>query len=55
MRVTLIIFVIGLISGLFCIGGFLWGAMEGKPRKVWLIGAGATILVALAGLLIHKG
>ena len=52
---TLIIFVVGLLAGLFCIGGFLWSAMDGKPRKVWLIGAGATIVVALAGLVIHKG
>jgi hypothetical protein len=28
--------------------------MEQKPTRIWLIGAGAAIVVGIAGLLLHK-
>jgi len=49
-----VILFISLIAGLFCVGGFLWSAMEQKPMKIWLIGAGAAIIVGILGLLLHK-
>jgi len=47
---SLIIFISGLLLGLTCIGGFMWSAMEQKPKFIWLIGAGIAIIVGLAGL-----
>jgi len=55
MSIGLLFFVTCLLAGLFCVGGFLWSAMEGKPRAIWLIGTGAAIIVGLAGLVLHKG
>lgn len=52
---SLIIFVIGLLSGLLCIGGFMWSAMEQKPKAIWLLGAGIAILVGMAGLIFRSG
>ena len=49
-----VFFLISLIAGLFCVGGFLWSTMEGKPKSIWLIGAGATIVVGIAGLVLHS-
>ncbi|MCL4309401.1 MAG: hypothetical protein M0Z32_04250 [Actinomycetota bacterium] len=49
-----VFFLISLIAGLFCMGGFLWSTMEGKPKSIWLIGAGATIVVGIAGLVLHS-
>jgi len=53
MSIGLILFVLVLLLGLFCIGGFLWSAMQEKPKKVWLIGAAAAVIVAIAGLITH--
>ena len=52
---VLLIFSICLIAGLFCVGGFLWSAMEQKPKSIWLIGAAVAILVGLAGLVLRVG
>ncbi len=52
---SLIIFIICLLAGLVCLGGFLWSAMEQKPKVIWLIGGGVTILVGLAGLILRSG
>jgi hypothetical protein len=52
---SLFIFVIGLLSGLLCIGGFMWSAMEEKPKAIWLLGAGIAILVGMAGLIFRSG
>ncbi len=53
MHLSLIIFVVCLLAGLFCFGGFLWSAMEKKPKTIWLTGLGVTILVGIAGLVLH--
>ncbi len=50
-----LIFFLCLVSGLFCVGGFLWSAMEQKPKAFWLLGGTAILIVGLAGLLLHKG
>lgn len=52
---SLIIFITCLLAGLLCIGGFMWSAMEQKPKAVWLLGAGIAILVGLAGLTFRSG
>lgn len=52
---SLIIFLVGLLAGLLCIGGFMWSAMEQKPKAIWLLGAGVAILVGLAGLVFRSG
>ena len=49
-----VVFLFFLIAGLFCFGGFLWSAMEGKPKAIWMIGAGVTIIVGVAGLVMHN-
>lgn len=53
MTVTLLLFLICLGAGLFFIGGFLWSAMEQKPRAIWLIGAAASLMVGLAGFVVN--
>ena len=55
MHLPLLIFIVSLIAVLVCFGGFLWSAMEQKPKGIWLIGLGATIIVGLAGLVVHFG
>lgn len=52
---SLIIFIVCLLAGLLCLGGFLWSAMEQKPKAIWLIGAGVAILVGIAGLILRSG
>ncbi|MDO8735734.1 MAG: hypothetical protein Q7K29_01445 [Thermoleophilia bacterium] len=52
---SLIIFISSLLAGLFCLGGFMWSAMEQKPKAIWLLGAGVAIIVGLAGLVIRGG
>ena len=54
MNASLLLFLICLGAGLFCLGGFLWSAMDGKPKSTWLIGAAAAVLVGIAGLLIYQ-
>lgn len=49
-----IAFFIVLITGLFCIGGFFWSVVEEKPRVVWLVAAGLTIVVGIAGLVLYR-
>ena len=49
-----LVFFLCLIAGLICMGGFLWSSMEQKPRTFWLLGGTATIVVGLAGLLLHS-
>ena len=55
MHLPLLIFVVSLIAGLVCLGGFLWSAMEQKPKAIWLIGLGIAIIVGFAGLVVHYG
>ncbi|MHB9053548.1 MAG: hypothetical protein ACYC5F_06125 [Thermoleophilia bacterium] len=55
MRLPLIIFIVSLIAGLTCLGGFLWSAMEQKPKGIWLLGLGIAIIVGLAGLIFRIG
>ncbi|MHB9112766.1 MAG: hypothetical protein ACYC4D_09115 [Thermoleophilia bacterium] len=52
---SLIIFVVGLLTGLLCLGGFMWSAMEQKPKTIWLLGEGIAILMGMAGLILHSG
>lgn len=40
-------------AGLFCIGGFLWSVVEEKPSAIWLVGAGISVVVGIAGLVVH--
>lgn len=47
-------FFIILVMGLFCVGGFLWSVIEEKPRATWLLAAGLTIIVGIAGLVIYR-
>lgn len=49
-----LLFIVTLLGGLFCIGGFMWSAMESKPQKIWLVGAAITILVGIAGVVMHS-
>lgn len=55
MHLPLLIFIVSLIGGLVCFGGFLWSAMEQKPKGIWLLGLGIAIIVGLAGLILHLG
>ena len=55
VHLPLLIFIVSLIAGLICLGGFLWSAMEQKPKAIWLIGLGVAIMVGFAGLVVHYG
>lgn len=50
---SLMIAISGLLLGLVCIGGFMWSAMEQKPKAIWLLGAGIALIVGLAGLIFR--
>lgn len=50
---SLVIFIVSLLTGLLCIGGFMWSAMEQRPKFIWLLGAGIAILVGLAGMVFQ--
>ncbi|MFA5802136.1 MAG: hypothetical protein WC911_06620 [Thermoleophilia bacterium] len=54
MTATLLVFLVCLSAGLFFVGGFLWSAMEQKPRAIWLVGAAVSLLVGLAGFVVNK-
>jgi len=53
MHYPLLIFFVSLLTGVVCVGGFLWSASEQKPKAFWLIGVGVAILVGLMGLVQH--
>ena len=54
MTIYSMLFIVTLLGGLFCLGGFMWSAMDSKPQKIWLVGAAASMLVAIAGLVLHR-
>ncbi|MHB1391353.1 MAG: hypothetical protein ACYCXF_09040 [Thermoleophilia bacterium] len=54
MTLYSVIFIIALLGALFCFGGFMLSAMESRPQKLWLAGAAISLLVGVAGLVLHR-
>jgi hypothetical protein len=44
----------GIVASLICVGVFLWSVVEERIKKSWLVVAGISLVIGVAGFLITK-